>query len=155
MGEVEKAQEVQPRRRPFGGWLEPWFADWLDWFEWPRIERLFGDVSHALRVEEFTEGNEAVVRVEIPGIDPDKDVDITVSDSMLNIRAERREEKKTEEKGRYHSEFRYGSFSRTVSLPPGVTEKDVKATYKDGILEVRMPIDTASAEARKIPIQRA
>jgi HSP20 family protein len=96
-----------------------------------------------------------VVRAEMPGIDPEKDVDITVSDHTLQLRAERREEKKTEEKGRYRSEFQYGSFLRRVELPVGATEKDVKASYKDGILEVRIPIDRKQAEAKKIPIQRA
>jgi hypothetical protein len=72
----------------------------------------------------------------------------------LRVHAERREETKTEEKGTYRSEFRYGSFTRAVSLPTGATEKDVKATYKDGIREVRVPIDHAVAESKKIPIQR-
>jgi HSP20 family protein len=95
------------------------------------------------------------VRAEMPGIDPDKDVDITVSDHTLHLRAERREESKSQEKGRYRSEFRYGSFSRTIELPTGATDKDVKAQYKDGILEVRIPIDRQEVEAKKIPIERA
>ena len=108
-----------------------------------------------LRVEEFTEGDEVVVRAEMPGIDPDKDVHITVNDHTLQLRAERREETKTEDKGSYRSEFQYGSFTRTLQLPAGATDQDVKATYKDGILEVRVPVDRKEAEARKIPIQRA
>ncbi len=91
----------------------------------------------------------------MPGIDPDKDVQITVSDHTLHLRAERREETKTEDKGSYRSEFRYGTFSRTVQLPVGATEKDVKATYRDGILEVRIPVDRRAAEARKVQVQRA
>ena len=120
----------------------------------PRLRRWFAEGAEELRVEEFTEGNQAVVRVEMPGIDPDKDVEISVTDHTLRLHAERREEKKTEEKGSYRSEFRYGSFTRTVSLPAGATEKDVKATYKDGILEVRVPIDDEAAESKKIPVQR-
>lgn len=90
----------------------------------------------------------------MPGLDPDKDVEIDVTGQMLRIRAERRQESKTEDKGRYRSEFRYGSFSRAVPLPAGATDQDVKATYKDGILEVRVPIDHGKAEAHNIPIQR-
>jgi HSP20 family protein len=115
---------------------------------------MFTEDIDVLRVEDFTEGSEAVVRVEMPGIDPDKDVEISVRDHTLRLRAERRQETKTEEKGAYRSEFRYGSFTRTVPLPAGATEKDVKATYKDGVLEVRVPIDREAAEATKIPIQR-
>ena len=149
MAEMEKAQSgAVAQRREWPDWMEPWFGDW------PRLRRWFTESAESMRVEEFTEGNEAVVRVEMPGIDPDKDVDISVTDHLLRVHAERREEKKTEDKGRYHSEFRYGSFTRSVSLPSGATEKDVKATYKDGILEVRVPIDQKAAEARKIPVQR-
>jgi HSP20 family protein len=90
----------------------------------------------------------------MPGIDPDRDVEITVRDHTLRLHAERREEHKTEEHGTYRSEFRYGSFTRTVPLPLGASEDDVKATYKDGILEVQIPIDRSEAEARKVAVQR-
>jgi HSP20 family protein len=128
--------------------MEPWFADW------PRFRTSFTDSAETMRVEEFTDGDDAVVRVELPGIDPDKDVTITVTDHTLRLHAERRDETKTDDKGGYRSEFRYGSFTRTVPLPVGATENDVKATYRDGILEVRVPIDHKSAEAKKIPVQR-
>ena len=73
-----------------------------------------------------------MVRADLPGIDPEKDVELTVSDGMLHIRAERREEEKREEKGYLRQELRYGSLSRTLPLPEGVTESDITATYKDG-----------------------
>jgi len=81
-------------------------------------------------------------------------VEITLVDHALRISAERRQSEEHRDKRGYRSEFRYGSFSRTVRLPAGATEKDVKATYKDGILEVRVPLDQSSAESRKIPIER-
>jgi HSP20 family protein len=122
-------------------------------FEWPESWKDFMEES-ALKVEEFEDEGELVVRVEMPGIDPDKDVEITVADHTLQLRAERRSEIKTEEKKGFHSEFRYGSFTRTVQLPAGAGESDVQASYTDGILEVRVPIDTAAAEKRKIPVTR-
>lgn len=127
--------------------------------EWPRSRFLpasWGAFEDAdmLRVEEFVEGDEAVVRAEMPGIDPEKDVEITVSDHTLRMRAERREETKEEKEGTYRSEFRYGSFSRVIPLPVGASEQDVKATYKDGILEVRVPIDQKQAEAKQIKVKR-
>ena len=73
---------------------------------------------------------------------------------MLHIRAERRQEAKTEEKGRHRSEFHYGAFSRVVSLPAGATQADVTATYQDGILEVRIPVDDGAAQATKVPVTR-
>ena len=90
----------------------------------------------------------------MPGIDPDKDVEITVFNHMLHLRAERRSETKTEDKKGYRSEFHYGSFARSVPLPVGATDDDVTATYNDGILEVRVPVDDIEADAKKIPISR-
>ena len=107
-----------------------------------------------IRVEEVMDGGELVVRAELPGVDPDKDVEITVSDHTLRIKAERRQETKVEEKDGYRSEFRYGTFVRTLNLPAGATDDDVKATYSDGVLEVRLPVDHAAAAARKVPITR-
>ena len=107
-----------------------------------------------MRVEEFQEDGTLVVRAEMPGIDPDEDVEITVSDGMLHLKAERTEETKTEDTKGYRTEFRYGSFSRSVRLPAGATEEDIAASYQDGILEVRIPISSEQASARKIPIGR-
>ena len=131
--------------------------------DWPELfgARIF-DVPTAwkdlfetdMKLEEFRDGDTLVVRAEMPGIDPDKDVEITVSDGMLHLSAERRSETKTEDKKGYRSEFRYGSFSRSMRLPAGAGEDDVKATYDDGILEVRIPIDESSTGAKKIPISR-
>jgi HSP20 family protein len=108
-----------------------------------------------LRIEEYLENGDMVIRAEMPGIDPEQDVDITVSDGTLHINAERRKEVKTEDKRGYRSEFHYGSFGRSVRLPAGVSEDDIEASYKEGILEVRAPIDTRSAESKKIPISRS
>jgi HSP20 family protein len=107
-----------------------------------------------IRVDEFRENEALVVRAEVPGIDPETDVEITVSDGMLKIEAERREEKKTEKKGSVRQELRYGSFSRSLRLPEGVNRSDITATYNNGILEIRIP-SPAPVPATKIPIARA
>jgi HSP20 family protein len=155
MAETKQPESVPAARSvATPDWFDRWFGDLSFPRFWPELRRAFPEGSEMLRVEEFTEGNELVVRAEMPGIDPDKDVEIQVSDHTLRLRAERRQESKVEEKGGYRSEFHYGSFVRSVPLPAGATEKDVKASYKDGILEVRIPVDTKAAEAKKIPIQR-
>lgn len=148
MADIEKTE-------PRDDWLTRWFGDW-PWPRWMELRRpeLWSRLESELRVEEFREGNELVVRAEMPGIDPEKDVDIHVTDHVLSIRAERRQDTKTEEKGGYRSEFHYGSFTRAVRLPSGADESDVKASYRDGILEVRVPVSEAKAEKTKIPIQR-
>ena len=138
-------------------------TDLMKWFDNRRspidvIERLFeGDLgSSAIRVEEMVDGNTLVVRAELPGIDPEKDVDVTVTDGVLTIKGERQEKKEHKEKGSYRSEFRYGSFVRRIPLPTGVKQDDVTAAYKDGVLEVRapMPEQVQATGASKIPITR-
>jgi HSP20 family protein len=90
-------------------------------------------------VNEFFQDGSLVIRAELPGIDPDKDIGLTVTGGMLHIEVERREEEKAEEEHYLRREIRQGSFERTLPLPEGVTESDVKATYKDGILEIVIP----------------
>jgi len=99
--------------------------------------------TRLMRLEDEMTDGRYEVRAEIPGIDPAKDVDITVRDGQLTIKAERSEKKEFD--GR--SEFSYGSFIRTVSLPSGADEDDIKATYDKGILTVSVGISkTAPAE---------
>ncbi|WP_138413683.1 Hsp20/alpha crystallin family protein [Sinomonas gamaensis] len=92
-----------------------------------------------LRIEEFREGETLVVRAEVPGIDPERDVDVSVRDGELNIRVDRQENSENANKDGYRSEFRYGSFARSVQLPRGARQEDIKASYRDGVLEIRVP----------------
>jgi len=110
-----------------------------------------GDLIH---VEEYREDGTLVIRADLPGIDPDKDVELTVSDRMLHIEAERREEEKREEKGYVRREVRYGSLSRSLPLPEGVTGADITATYQAGVLEIRIP-EPQREPARKIAISKS
>ena len=132
--------------------------------EWPmfglpeRWRRFFDvdDMKRWMRVEEFHDGDTVVVRAELPGIDPDKDVEVTTSAGFVKIRAHREEKAEYSEKLGYRSEFCYGEFEREVALPDGVSGTDVKATYKDGILEVRVPFPAhAVASSPSIPVTRA
>jgi HSP20 family protein len=155
--EVRRMTDVEKREMPAVAtrdWWSRWFEDFPAprWF--PDPFRRFADMGEPMKVEEFLEGDTLVVKAEMPGLDPDNDVSIDVADHLLRIRAERRQETKTEDKSGYHSEFSYGMFSRSVPLPFGATDKDVEANYKDGILEVRIPVDKGQAERRRIPIAR-
>ncbi len=105
--------------------------------------------SHAIRLEDEMEDGHYVVRAELPGIDPAKDVDITVRDGRLTIKAERSEKK--ESKGR--SEFSYGSFVRSATLPAGANEEDIKATYDKGILTVSVAVAEPKTAEKRIEIQ--
>jgi HSP20 family protein len=140
------------RRDPFSidwpAWFGRQFEDWLPEVKFETLGK------GGVRVEEFSEDGTLVVRAELPGIDPDTDVEISVHDGVLHIKGERTEHQEETKKAYYRSEFRYGMFERTVPLPAGATEKDVKATYKDGVLEVRIPMKTAETAAAKVPVQR-
>lgn len=118
------------------------------------MDRLFERDTNVMRIEEFVDGDTCVIRAELPGMDPDKDVEITVADGVLRLLAQREEKREVDLPHGYRSEFRYGSLSRSIRLPEGATEDDVQASYKDGILEVRVPISReATKSAKKIPVQ--
>ncbi|MBO0694385.1 MAG: Hsp20/alpha crystallin family protein [Acidimicrobiaceae bacterium] len=135
-------------------WPEP-FDRAFDWTTSPfETFRQLLD-NEAVKVEEFTEEGQLVVRVELPGVDPERDVDISIIDGNLQIRAERRQEEKVEHRNYRRNEIRYGSFSRVLPLPPKTKEDDIKASYRDGILEVRAPIDNSTPKPSKIPISRS
>jgi len=123
---------------------------------WRRWMDFNADPEGWLRVEELHEDGTLVIRAELPGVDPDKDVDVSVSDGMLHISAKRQEREEHKGKGTYRSEFRYGAFSRDLALPSGVDKAAVKAAYKDGILEVRVPwASEPEGASTKVPVARS
>lgn len=113
--------------------------------------------EQVIRVEEFTKDNTLVVRAELPGIDPEKDVEVTVEGELLNITAQRKEEEQTGDSLFRRSELRYGSFARTIVLPEGVDGDAVTASYRNGILEVRVPLppEASKEPSRRVPVQQA
>ncbi|HVC05272.1 MAG TPA: Hsp20/alpha crystallin family protein [Candidatus Acidoferrales bacterium] len=123
------------------------FADFL---RWPVVPFLGLTQDYPMRLEEFADDGHLVVRAELPGVDPDKDIHITMAEGLLTISGERRSEMKTEKKGSHFSEMQYGSFSRTIPLPDGASEKDVVASYRDGILEVRLPLTKPAVPAATV-----
>lgn len=129
----------------------PLLPDLTDWFEsFPALWERRMPGAYGIRIEDYTEDGRYIVRAELPGIDPEKDVDITVEDRVLAIRTERREEKKDKQ----HCEFRYGSFTRTVPLPVGAKEDAITANYDNGILTVTVPLEEEAEAGRHIPIRR-
>jgi len=134
-------------RRDYRGPL----GDMVDWLEAPWTV-LRPAAGHVMRVEDFVKDGNYVVRAELPGMDPEKDVEVTITNGILTIKAERREE----ETGKHHSEFHYGTFSRSVTLPAGADQDHIDAVYGSGILEVTVKLADKDAEAsgRKIPIRQ-
>lgn len=98
------------------------------------------------------DGEDAVVRLELPGIDVEKDVTVEIKDNALVVRGERRDERAEEREGRSLREVRYGSFRRSFGLPAHVTADAVAATYEAGVLTVRVAGAYADSAARRIPV---
>ncbi len=102
--------------------------------------------------ETSREGEDAVVRLELPGLDLDSDVTVEVEDGRLVVRGERRDERTEEQDGRSLREFRYGSFRRSFGLPAGVTADAISASYDAGVLSVRIAGAYAGTTPRRIEV---
>src|SRR5215467_4056518 len=98
------------------------FVDLFDWLDSPLT--IFRPVTgNPVRVEDYIKDGTYVVRAEVPGLDPEKDIEVTISKGVLTISAHRHEEAE----GKHRSEFRYGTFTRSVALPAGADESRVRA----------------------------
>ncbi len=121
------------------------FRDW-------QFPRLFGEargVAPALDMLDRKE--EVILRADLPGLEH-KDIDVTVEEGMLTIRGERKGEKEVKEEDYYCCELWAGSFERSLVLPPGVDAGKVKATFRNGVLEVRLP-KVEKAKGKKVEIK--
>ena len=126
--------------------------DFPDLFNWDRFPAL-GSEENRLKVEQFRDDDSIVVRAEMPGVDVDNDVDVSVDDGVIRIAAERKQEKTDETDGTYRSEFSYGRFERAFRLPRDADPDSIEASYEKGVLEVRIPVsDPEVEEPKKIQI---
>jgi len=98
-------------------------------------------------------GKMITVKAEVPGMD-EKDISVTLSDNVLTISGEKRQENTREESGKRYvvTERKYGSFSRSITLPEGIKADKIKASFRKGVLSVDIPKDE-SAQPRKIEIK--
>ena len=122
-------------------WLEPFGM----FKEWPSSFMPTVDVSE--------DDKEIRISAELPGID-EKNIDVTIRDSMLTIQGEKKQEEEEKEKGFYRKESSYGTFCRVVDLPAEVDENKAEAEFKKGVLRIKLP-KTAEAQTktRKIKIK--
>jgi len=139
-------------------WARPaWNTDrWVrDFFGPSKDEVADGIFRHGLHpaAEIAKDGDDAVVRVELPGVDVEKDVNVEVDKGRLVIHGERRDERAEEQDGRTLSEVRYGSFRRSFKLPAHVTSDAISASYDAGVLTVRVTGAYKGAEAQRIAIE--
>ena len=129
-------------RRPFSLMEAPWSMRW---------SALAGEVSPAMDI--YEEGGDVVVKAEIPGMKKEE-IHIDINEKTVTVSGEKKKEEKVERKDYVRLERTYGSFARTFALPAEVQTDKARATFKDGILELRMPKTAeAASRTRKVAIE--
>ncbi len=150
--------------------LAPW-RPFMDLARWERdMDRMIGDFfdrrarswwpQRWLRPDEeeitapaidlYEDKDDLVVKVELPGMEKD-DVEVNLSNRLLTIKGQKKKEEEIKEENYYRCERSYGSFLRTVELPKDIHSDKVKATFKSGVLEVRLP-KTEEAKSKEINV---
>lgn len=105
------------------------------------------------RVEVVERNNELIIRADLPGVKRD-DITVTVTDDSLTISARRESEREEEHAGYYRSERQFGTFKRTIAFPVAVDSSKARASLKDGVLEVRIPVlEQAEYSGRRLEIE--
>jgi HSP20 family protein len=110
-----------------------------------RFDRMFDELIDGRErawtpaIDVVRENGNLVVRANVPGIKPEE-VKIEVEDDILTVSGEHEESKEEKDKDFLRRERRYGSFSRSMVLPPGVEAKKIKAKTRDGVVEVTIPL---------------
>ena len=127
----------------FGRRLRPW---------WPSIWSRGGDREFITpTVDVYEEKDDIVVKAELPGLDKNH-IEVNISDSELTLKGEKKKEEKIDEENYYRCERSYGAFLRSVELPTSVQADKVKASFKNGILEIRLP-KTEEAKTKEIKVK--
>lgn len=131
------------------------------WFQMPRFADL-DPFKHASRLgglvlspkADITESeSEYVIDVELPGID-EKDIELSVADGMLTLKGEKKIEREEKRKDYHLTERSYGSLRRSFSIPDGVDEARIKASFSKGVLSITLPKSAeAKSKQRKVQIK--
>jgi HSP20 family molecular chaperone IbpA len=100
--------------------------------------------------EEFRDEEKFVLMADVPGLDPDRDILVSVASDVLHVRAER-----SDGAGVPNSDLREGLFTRDIRLPAGTDEWNLSANYTDGVLEIRAPMLKSRSASRVIPVTLA
>ncbi len=150
--ETERKQEspFHALQREMNRMFDRFTRGW-SWGEMTEEEEPWGGFYPSVDVSETEQ--EIHVTAELPGLD-EKDLDLSLSNNQLTIRGEKKAEKEEKGKHFYRKESSYGAFHRTIPLPAEVLEDKIEATYKKGVLKVRLPKTPEAQKAqKKIPIR--
>jgi HSP20 family protein len=122
-------------------------------FDWGASPVIAGEGQWIPSVDVSETRKEVIVKAEIPGMDP-KDIDISVNGNRLTLRGERKHEHEEKGESFHRVERSYGTFLREIRLPAEVDSNKVKATYKDGVLNVKLA-KTKETTTKKIKVKAA
>jgi len=121
------------------------FSDWS-------MPSLWSEEKVVVPAFDVTENEkEYVISGEIPGIDP-KDLEVTLTDGILSVKGEKKQEKEEKEENYHRIERHYGSFQRSFRLPENINREELDANYKDGILRLTLP-KSEESEVKKIEVK--
>ena len=166
----EEHHELEPRRSGQISRMEPWptfspfsmmrrFADEMDrmfeGFGFPGMERFkpWGTSERfSPEVDVFERDGKFVISADLPGMTKD-DIKVDVTDDAVVIEGQRKQEHEERSEGIYRTERSYGHFRRQIPLPEGVKPDTIKATFKNGVLEVVADAPQQSKNHRRIEIQ--
>ena len=130
-------------RRPFS----LFGPSWLPRLRMPEFEET------SPTVDIFEEGHDIVMKAELPGMKKE-DIEVNITDDIITLSGEKKKEEKIEKKNYHRLERSYGSFVRSFRLPTEVQTEQVKAQFKDGILEIRVPkTEEAKKKEKKVQIE--
>lgn len=120
----------------------------------PRSERplRFGELTRWPEIDVNQHGNKLIVRADVPGLNKD-DLTVEILEDELCISGERKSESRQEEGGYYRNERSYGSFCRTIPLPPGAKVDTASASFDKGVLEIEIEVPQESSRGRKIEVR--
>lgn len=124
------------------GWMQPFHR-------WPDMEALLG--KRLPKIDVIDREQEILVRAELPGVAKD-DLDVSIDEQTVTLRASTRQEKKEEDGHYYHHEISQGTFLRSVPLPCAVNGEQAKANFKDGVLELTVP-KAPSARRKTVKVE--
>jgi len=114
------------------------FDDFFNVMEIPSRRSLLDDGMWVPAVDLIDKKDKLMAKVELPGVEK-KDVKLSLNDSTLTIQGEMKKDEETEKENYYYRERAYGNYSRTISLPTEIDKENIKAKFKNGILEITMP----------------
>lgn len=144
--DISALEQMDRLFEDFIGRFRPWWPS----VRWPEI-KWPTEVEVHPSADIFENKDEIIVKAELPGM-AKEDVNVNITENTITLSGEKKKEEKVEKKDYYRLERSYGSFSRSFSLPADVQTEKAKATFKDGILEIRVP-KTEEAKKKQVKVK--